>query len=95
MSGAGQWRTFRSVTLTMLTPILTGAFLLSFIRGIESFESAWFLGTPAGIKVITTTIYDSITQRATPDYQYATALSFAISALMCLLLLLQWRLLSS
>lgn len=93
MSGAGQWRTFRRVTLMMLAPILTGAFLLSFIRGIESFDSAWFLGMPAGIKVITTTIYDSITQRATPDYQYATALSFTISAMMCLLLVLQWSLL--
>lgn len=93
MAGAGGWRTFRSVTLTLLLPILTGAFLLSFIRGLEAFESAWFLGTPAGINVITTEIYDAITQRATPDYQYATALSFAIAALMGLLLLAQWRVL--
>lgn len=93
MSGAGGWRTFRSITLTMLLPILTSAFLLSFIRGLEAFESAWFLGAPAGINVITTTIYDSITQRATPDYQYATSLSFAITALMGLFLLLQWRVL--
>ena len=48
--------------------------MLSFIRGIESFESPLFFGPPAGIKVITTEIYNSINHRATPDYQYATAL---------------------
>ena len=67
--------------------------MLSFIRGIETFESPLFFGTPAGITVITTEIYNSINHRATPDYQYATALSFAIMALMFLLVLWQWRLL--
>ena len=40
----------------------------------ESFESPLFFGTPAKIKVITTAIYNSINHRATPDYQFATAL---------------------
>ena len=52
-----------------------------------------FFGTPVGIEVITTTIYQSITQRAQPDYQSATALGFAAMALMFLLLVLQGRLL--
>ncbi len=52
-----------------------------------------FFGTPAGITVITTEIYNAINHRATPDYQYATALSFAILALMFLLVLWQWRML--
>jgi iron(III) transport system permease protein len=60
---------------------------------MESFESAVFFGTPVGINVITTTIYNSITQRAQPDYQSATALGFAAMALMFLLLVLQGRLL--
>ena len=47
------------------------SFMLSFIRGIETFESPLFFGTPAGITVITTEIYNSINHRATPDYQYA------------------------
>src|SRR5262249_35773079 len=58
-----------------------------------SFESAVFFGTPVGINVITTAIYNSITQRAQPDYQSATALGFAAMALMLLLLVLQGRLL--
>ncbi len=67
--------------------------MLSFIRGIESFESPLFFGTPAGIKVITTEIYNSITQRAVPNYQSATALSFVIMGLMLLLVVWQWSVL--
>jgi ABC-type Fe3+ transport system, permease component len=76
-----------------MLPITTSAFILSFIRGMESFESAVFFGTPVGINVITTQIYNLITQRAQPDYQSATALGFAAMALMFLLLVLQGRLL--
>src|SRR5262245_18273262 len=93
MSGATRWQTFWRITFALMLPVTTSAFLLSFIRGIESFESAVFFGTPVGINVITTTIYNSITQRAQPDYQSATALSFAALALMFLLLVVQNRLL--
>lgn len=93
MSGATRWQTFWRITFGLMVPVTTSAFILSFIRGIESFESPVFFGTPAGITVITTQIYDSITQRAQPDYQSATALSFAALALMFLLLLAQSRLL--
>ncbi len=93
MSGASRWQTFWRITFGLMLPVTTSAFILSFIRGIESFESPVFFGTPAGITVITTQIYDSITQRAQPDYQSATALSFAALALMFLLLLAQSRLL--
>ncbi|MFO1086366.1 MAG: iron ABC transporter permease [Reyranellaceae bacterium] len=93
MSGATRWQTFWRITFALMLPVTTSAFVLSFIRGIESFESAVFFGTPVGIEVITTTIYNSITQRAQPDYQSATALSFAALALMFLLVVLQARLL--
>jgi iron(III) transport system permease protein len=93
MSGATRWQTFWRVTFALMLPVTTSAFLLSFIRGMESFESAVFFGTPVGINVITTQIYNLITQRAQPDYQSATALGFAAMALMFLLLVLQARLL--
>jgi iron(III) transport system permease protein len=63
------------------------------IKGVESFESPLFFGTPAGITVVTTEIYHAIYHRATPDYQYATALGFAVMALMFTLVLWQWRVL--
>jgi len=93
MSGATRWYTLRRITLVLMTPVLIASFMLSLIRGIESFESPLFFGTPANITVITTEIYNSINHRATPDYQYATALSIGIVVLMFMLVLLQWRIL--
>src|SRR5260370_23084783 len=89
MSGATRWQTFWRITLALMLPVTTSAFILSFIRGMESFESAVFFGTPVGINVITTTIYQSITHPAQPPYQSATALGFAPLPLMVLLLALQ------
>jgi len=93
MCGASRWSTFRRVTVLLMLPAIVSSFMLSLIRGIESFESPLFFGLPAGITVITTEIYNAINHRATPAYQYATALSFAIMALMFLLVILQWRVL--
>jgi len=93
MCGASRLRTFRTITLQLILPALTSAAILSFIRGIENFESPLFFGSPAGIHVITTEIYDSINQRSPPQYQYATAASFVIMTLLFLIVLLQWGLL--
>ncbi len=95
MCGATRWQTLRKITLVLMLPVLTASFMLSLIRGIESFESPLFFGTPAGITVITTEIYNSIHHRASPDYQHATALSFAVLAMMFLLVIWQWRLLGA
>ena len=93
MSGATGWQTFWRVTLILMLPALTNSFILSFIRGIESFDSPLLFGVPAGITVITTEIYGSINHRSTPDYQYATALSFSVMLIMFALVFWQWRLL--
>jgi iron(III) transport system permease protein len=93
MCGASQWRTFLKVTFALMMPAVVTAFLLSFIRGLENFESPLFFGTPAKIEVVTTAIYNSINHQSVPNYQFASALSFAIMALMFLLVLWQWRLL--
>jgi iron(III) transport system permease protein len=93
MCGASRWRTFRTITLQMMLPALTGAAILSFIRGIENFESPLFFGTPAGIHVVTTDIYDSINQKSPPQYQYATAISFVILFLLLLVVLMQRKIL--
>ena len=93
MSGASSLTTFRRVTLGLMLPVTTSAFLLSFIRGVESFESALIFGTPAGIEVITTEIYHLIHHASTPDYQQATALALGIMVLMFLLVAWQWKLL--
>jgi iron(III) transport system permease protein len=93
MSGASQFATLFRITLILMLPAISNVFILSFIRGVESFESPLFFGLPAGIHVITTEIYESIYHRGTPQYQYATALAFLIMALMFALVVWQWRLL--
>lgn len=93
MSGASQFTTFRRTTLPLLLPVITSGFILTFIRGLESFESPLFFGSPAGIKVVTTEIYDAINQSARPDYQYATALSFGLMVIMFVVIAFQWKVL--
>jgi iron(III) transport system permease protein len=94
MSGASTWTTFRRVTLGLMLPVTTSAFILSFIRGVEGFESALVFGTPAGIEVITTQIYHLIHHVSRPDYPQATALALGMMVLMFGLLAWQWRLLA-
>ena len=48
------WR----VTLPVLSPMILAVAVLSFIRGLQSFNTELLLGTPAGIYVYSTQIYD-------------------------------------
>lgn len=96
MSGASRWQTMRRITLLLLLPIMTSAFILSFIRGIEAFKSPLIFGRPANIYVLTTEIYRAINVTGVlPEYQYATALSFSVLLLMFLLVFFQWWLLGN
>ena len=91
MSGASRGQTFRRVTLMLLLPIITSAFILSFMRGVEAFESPLIFGRPANIYVLTTEIFRAINVTGgLPEYQYATALAFSVLLLMFLLVFLQW-----
>lgn len=89
MCGASRWRTIRSITLRLMFPVIATCFVLSFVRGMESLESPLFFGTPAGIRVVATDIYNSINQDFTPDYQFATALSIVVMAMMFLVVIAQ------
>lgn len=96
MSGASRWQTFRRITLVLLLPIITSAFILSFMRGVEAFESPLIFGRPANIYVLTTEIFRAINVTGhLPEYQYATALAFSVLGLMALLVLFQWWLLGN
>src|SRR5690606_19447772 len=93
MSGASRTQTFFRITLVLMLPVISSAFILSFMRGIEAFESPLFFGTPANIQVLVTEIYRAINVNVVPDYQYATALAFSMLLLLFVLVLAQWRLL--
>ena len=93
MSGASRTQTFFRITLVLMLPVISSAFILSFMRGIEAFESPLFFGTPANIQVLVTEIYRAINVNIVPDYQYATALAFSMMVFLFVLVLAQWRLL--
>jgi iron(III) transport system permease protein len=78
MSGASKLSTFWHVTLPLMLPAITGVFILSLIRFMESFETELLLGSPAHIYVFTTQIYLLLN---TFPVKYPPAMALAVSLL--------------
>lgn len=74
MSGASIATALRQVVIPLLAPTLLGVLFLSFIRGIEAFETPLILGFPAGIHVYATKIFDLLHQEP-PAFPQAMALT--------------------
>ena len=60
MSGASVLQVARRITLNLTFPALAAAFLILFVRSMESFENPALLGLPAGIEVFTSSIYEAL-----------------------------------
>lgn len=73
VSGANTFMTLWRVTFPVLAPMILAIAVLSFIKGLESFNTELLLGLPANIFVYGTRIYDYIRQEP-PAYGEATAL---------------------
>lgn len=91
VSGASTLATLRRVTIPLMLPAILTAFIAGFIRSLEVFEVEQFLGTPAGIYVYSTRIYDLIASDP-PVYPQAMALSALFLALLLIVALLYQRL---
>src|SRR5712692_1586039 len=61
LSGADGRTVFRAVTLPLVLPALSGAVILTFISGLEAFETPVVLGTPARIFLFTNEIHYAMT----------------------------------
>jgi iron(III) transport system permease protein len=83
------WR----ITLPVLAPMILAVSVLSFIRGLQSFNTELLLGTPAGIYVYSTKIYDFL-QREPRAYGEATALGSVFLFVLAVLLYFYWKFLS-
>jgi len=90
VSGANSLTTLRRITLPVLSPMIIAIAVLSFIRGLESFNTELLLGTPVGIYVYSTRIYDYIRQEP-PAFGQATALGSVFLGILGLLLAFYWR----
>jgi iron(III) transport system permease protein len=73
VAGANTFTTLWRVTLPVLSPMILAIAALSFIRGLESFNTELLLGLPAGIYVYATRIYD-YTRQEPAAFGEATAL---------------------
>jgi iron(III) transport system permease protein len=93
VAGADTLAMLRRVTLPLLAPMILAVAVLSFIRGLQSFNTELLLGTPAGIYVYSTRIYDYI-RREPASYGEATALGSIFIVVLGVLLLCYWRFLS-
>lgn len=78
-SGAGVWNTTWRVTLPLVLPAILGGALLVFVLAAEQFGVPAVLGTPARIRVLTTSIWD--TQSVYPP-------KYGLGASLCVTLLL-------
>ncbi|HWO40849.1 MAG TPA: ABC transporter permease subunit, partial [Candidatus Eisenbacteria bacterium] len=80
------WR----ITLPVLSPMILAVSVLSFIRGLQSFNTELLLGTPAGIYVYSTRIYDLL-NREPRAYGEATALGSVFLLVLAVLLYFYWK----
>src|ERR1051326_2421663 len=58
VSGANRWRTTLVVTVPLMMPAIPATLILFIVAGLESLETPLALGTPAGIEVLSTRVYD-------------------------------------
>ncbi|WP_329110672.1 iron ABC transporter permease [Micromonospora sp. NBC_01699] len=88
VSGASRWRTAIRITVPVMLPTLLGAALLSFIYSLKAFEIELLLGSPIGLNVYSTQIYDWIRDNP-PSYGIATALGAVFIPVLILLAVAQ------
>lgn len=91
IGGASPLRSYFGIELPALLPALGAASLFVFVKGLEAFETPAVLGTPAGINVYSTLIYDYLRGGYEADYPAASASSLVIVAILAILVLVQLK----
>lgn len=93
-SGAGVWDTTWRVTLPLVLPAILGGALLVFVLAAEQFGVPAVLGTPARIRVLTTSIWDTQSVYP-PKYGLGASLCVTLLVITMIGLWLQRRLIGS
>lgn len=94
VAGAGPGRILRRINLPLMRPALIFALIMNIVSALEALAIPLILGNPAGIRLLTSLIYDLSVSRGTPNYGLVAALAIALMALVALLFVLQRALLS-
>ena len=89
IAGSKPVRTMLRITFPLAIPALLSALVLNFLRGLRSFETPVLQGSPGGINVFVSRIYDSMSVEYNPGL--ATAYSSILIVLSILALLFYVR----
>jgi iron(III) transport system permease protein len=79
IAGSRPVHTMLRITFPLAIPAFLSAFVLNFLRGLRSFETPVLQGTPGGIKVFVSRVYDSIA------LEFSTGLATAYSIVLVVL----------
>lgn len=77
MCGASVVRTVTHISFRTAWPAIVGVAILAFIRNIESFDVPLLIGMPAGINLLTTDVYLSVS-KSPPEMGHASAFSLLL-----------------
>lgn len=94
IAGAGPLRTLRAVTLPLLRPAIVYSTLLTFVSAIELLSIPLVLGTPSGVRVLSTYLYILGIAGGRVDYGAIAAISIMIVLLVTGLVWLQEKFVS-
>jgi iron(III) transport system permease protein len=91
MSGASIFQIAYHITLKLAWPAVLAAFIILFVRAVESFEVPALLGLPVGIEVFTSSIYQAI-HRYPSNVGLASAYAVTLLLITCIGIYFQSRL---
>lgn len=89
IAGSKPMRTLLRITFPLAIPAFLSAFVLNFLRGLRSFETPVLQGSPGGINVFVSKVYDSMSIEYNPGL--ATAYSSVLVVLSVLALVVYVR----
>jgi iron(III) transport system permease protein len=95
IAGAGKFATLVNVTLPLMKPAIFYSTILIFTSSIEVLSIPLVFGTPSGVRVFSTFLYERVANAAIPDYPLAAAAALVLIAIICGLIALQGRILGS
>lgn len=95
IAGAGKLRTLLHVTFPLMKPALFFSTILILTSSLEILSIPLVFGTPSGIRVLSTFLYERVANAAVPEYGIAATAALLLILVICGLIALQNRVLGS
>lgn len=95
IAGAGKLRTMFSITFPLMKPALFFSTILIFTSSLEVLSIPLVFGSPSGIKLLSTFLYERVANAAIPQYGIAATAALLLILVICGLIALQNHILGS